>query len=60
LTLIMADEATNAIIATASPAIILKLKKIITKLDIERSQVLIEVVIAEIHSSKSNESRYPR
>ncbi|WP_206744697.1 type II secretion system secretin GspD, partial [Bathymodiolus thermophilus thioautotrophic gill symbiont] len=52
---IQADEATNAIIATAPPAIILKLKKIIGKLDIERAQVLIEVVIAEIHSSESNE-----
>ncbi|CAB9540935.1 General secretion pathway protein D [uncultured Gammaproteobacteria bacterium] len=52
---IQADEATNAIIATTSPAILLKLKKIIHKLDIERAQVLIEVVIAEIHSSKSDE-----
>ncbi|SMN00349.1 General secretion pathway protein D [uncultured Candidatus Thioglobus sp.] len=54
-TQIQADEATNAIIITAPSALSLNLKKIINKLDIERAQVLIEVVVAEISSSNAEE-----
>ncbi|SMN11376.1 General secretion pathway protein D [uncultured Candidatus Thioglobus sp.] len=54
-TQIQADEATNAIIITAPSAFSLNLKKIINKLDIERAQVLIEVVVAEISSSNAEE-----
>ncbi|CAC9444134.1 General secretion pathway protein D [uncultured Gammaproteobacteria bacterium] len=52
---IQADEATNAIVITAPVAITLNIKKIINKLDVERVQVLIEAVIAEISSSNTNE-----
>ncbi|MDC9715063.1 MAG: type II secretion system secretin GspD [Gammaproteobacteria bacterium] len=52
---IQADESTNAIVITAPVAITLNIKKIINKLDIERVQVLIEAVIAEISSSNTNE-----
>ncbi len=52
---IQADETTNAIIITASSTIVTNLKKVINKLDIERAQVLIEVVVAEIHSSNADE-----
>jgi general secretion pathway protein D len=52
---IQADEATNAIVITAPAAITLSVKKVINKLDVERAQVLIEAVIAEITSSDTNE-----
>jgi general secretion pathway protein D len=52
---IQADESTNAIIITASPAISKNIKKVISKLDIRKAQVLIEAIIAEISSSDSNE-----
>lgn len=45
---ILADEATNALIITAPPATMRNLKQVITKLDIRRSQVLVEAIIAEI------------
>jgi general secretion pathway protein D len=52
---IQADESTNAIIITASPAISKNIKNVISKLDIRKAQVLIEAIIAEISSSDSNE-----
>ncbi|CAB5498429.1 General secretion pathway protein D [uncultured Gammaproteobacteria bacterium] len=52
---IQADEATNAIVITAPAAITLSVKKVINKLDVERAQVLIEAVIAEITSSDASE-----
>ncbi|MDH5516235.1 MAG: type II secretion system secretin GspD [Gammaproteobacteria bacterium] len=42
------DEATNAIIVTASPDEMRNIKSIIRQLDIRRAQVLIESIIAEI------------
>jgi general secretion pathway protein D len=52
---IQADDATNAIVITAPMAITLSVKKVINKLDVERAQVLIEAVIAEITASDANE-----
>jgi general secretion pathway protein D len=52
---IQADDATNAIVITAPMAITLSVKEVINKLDVERAQVLIEAVIAEITSSDINE-----
>ncbi len=45
---VQADESTNALIITASPAMAKNLMAVIRKLDIRRPQVLIEAVIAEI------------
>ncbi len=45
---IQADEATNALIISASPQVIKSLRSVIRKLDIRREQVVIEAVIAEI------------
>ncbi len=45
---IQADENNNALIITASQAIIRQLESIIYQLDIQRAQVLIEAVIAEV------------
>jgi len=52
---IQADESTNAIIITASTAISKDIKKVISKLDIRKAQVLIEAIIAEISSNDSSE-----
>jgi len=45
---IQSDEATNAIIITASPDVVRRMKSIIRQLDIRRAQVLVESIIAEI------------
>ncbi len=52
---IQADESTNAIIITASTSISKDIKKVISKLDIRKAQVLIEAIIAEISSNDSSE-----
>jgi len=52
---IQADEATNAIIITAGPDIVRRMKSIIRQLDIRRAQVLIESIIAEISNNKAKE-----
>jgi len=50
---IIADDATNALVITATAAEFEALKDIIQKLDIPREQVLVEVLIAEISFSKT-------
>lgn len=45
---IRADESTNALIITAPPATMRNFKQVIAKLDIRRSQVLVEAIIAEV------------
>ncbi|HBC57166.1 MAG TPA: type II secretion system protein GspD [Gammaproteobacteria bacterium] len=52
---IQADEATNALVITAPPALMRSLQSIIRKLDIRRSQVLVEAVIAEIQGRNEAE-----
>ncbi len=52
---IQADEATNALVITAPPALMKSLQSIIRKLDIRRSQVLVEAVIAEIQGRNEAE-----
>jgi len=52
---IQADEATNALVITASPATMKSLQAVISKLDIRRPQVMIEAVIAEILAGKGAE-----
>ncbi|MDH5424544.1 MAG: type II secretion system secretin GspD [Gammaproteobacteria bacterium] len=49
------DEATNAIIVTASPDEMRNIKSIIRQLDIRRAQVLIESIIAEISYNQSED-----
>lgn len=48
---IRADESTNALIITAPPQTMRNLKQVIAKLDIRRSQVLVEAIIAEISAN---------
>jgi len=52
---IQADEATNALIITAGPDVVRRLKSIIRQLDIRRAQVLVESIIAEISNNKTKE-----
>ena len=52
---IQADEATNAVIITAGPDVVRRMKSIIRQLDIRRAQVLIESIIAEITNDKAKE-----
>jgi len=52
---IQADEATNALVLTAPPALMRSLKAVINQLDIRRAQVYIEAVIAEITDDRSAE-----
>ena len=50
---IQADEATNALVVTAPPAIMQTLRSVINQLDIRRAQVYIEAIIAELSDDKA-------
>lgn len=52
---IQADEATNALVITAPPALMMSLESVIRQLDIRRSQVLIDAIIAEVGERKARE-----
>lgn len=45
---VIADEATNALVITAPPNVMRELESIIQQLDIRRAQVLVEAIIAEV------------
>ncbi len=50
-TTIQADESLNAIVARADPGTINELREILAKLDVRRTQVLIEAAVVEVHLS---------
>jgi len=50
---IVADKATNSLVITAPPEAYALLKEIIQKLDVRRSQVLVESLIAEVTLNKA-------
>lgn len=52
---IQADEATNALVITASPDQMRTLKTVISQLDIRRAQVLVEGIIVEMSDDKARE-----
>jgi general secretion pathway protein D len=52
---IQADEATNSLVITAPPALMRSLEIVIRQLDIRRSQVLVDAVIAEIGEGRARE-----
>ena len=52
---VQADEATNALIVQAEPALMTKIKKVINGLDIRRAQVLVEGIVAEVSTIKADE-----
>ncbi|MEA3302501.1 MAG: type II secretion system secretin GspD [Pseudomonadota bacterium] len=55
LTSVQADEQTNSLIITARPDKMRDLRSIISTLDVRRSQVLVEVIIAELFRVKDAE-----
>ena len=52
---VQADEATNALIVQANASVMAKIKKVITQLDIRRSQVLVEGIVAEVSTTTADE-----
>lgn len=50
---ITADKATNSLVITASPQEFMELEEVIKKLDMVRSQVLVEALIAEVSMEKA-------
>jgi general secretion pathway protein D len=52
---IHADEATNALVLTAPPSLMRSLESVIRQLDIRRSQVLVDAIIAEVGERKARE-----
>jgi general secretion pathway protein D len=49
------EETTNAVIITAPPTLMSVIKEVVTKLDIRRPQILIEVLVAEISTDSAKE-----
>lgn len=52
---VQADEANNALLLNASPAMLRTLRAMITQLDVRRAQVMVEAVIAELSVERSSE-----
>ncbi len=52
---IQADDATNALIITATPEQFRALQSVIRQLDVRRAQVLVEALIAEVSSDKATD-----
>lgn len=52
---VSADEATNSLVITASPADFVTVQRVINKLDIPRDEVYVEVVIMEVGLSRDFE-----
>jgi general secretion pathway protein D len=54
-TRIIADKDTNALVITGSPKAMKAIRNVIAQLDIKRSQVLVEAVVAEVSGSLSTQ-----
>jgi len=52
---VLSDKDTNALIITAPPKAMRQIRDVVAQLDIQRSQVLVEAIIAEVSASKSSE-----
>jgi len=52
---IQSDDSTNALIITAGPDVVRRMKSIIRQLDIRRAQVLVESIIAEISDNRGKQ-----
>ncbi|MEE9343739.1 MAG: type II secretion system secretin GspD [Gammaproteobacteria bacterium] len=52
---IQADEATNALVITAPPALMMSLESVIRQLDIRRAQILVDAVIAEVRLDRARQ-----
>ncbi|HEX4872846.1 MAG TPA: type II secretion system secretin GspD [Nevskiaceae bacterium] len=54
-TRVIADVDTNALIVTAAPKTMRQIRDVIAQLDIQRAQVLVEAIIAEVSADKSSQ-----
>ena len=52
---VLADKDTNSLIVTASPKVMRQVRDVIAQLDIQRAQILVEAVIAEVSAEKSSQ-----
>lgn len=52
---VLADNDTNALIITAPPKTMRQVRDVIAKLDIQRAQVLVDAIIAEVSASQSGQ-----
>lgn len=52
---VLSDKDTNALIVTAAPKTMRQIRDVIAQLDIQRAQVLVEAVIAEISADQSSQ-----
>lgn len=52
---VLADKDTNALIITAAPKTMRQVRDVIAQLDIQRRQVLVEAMVAEISADKSSQ-----
>lgn len=52
---VLADKDTNALIITAPPKTMRQVRDVIAQLDIQRAQILVEAVVAEVSANKSSE-----
>lgn len=52
---VLAEKDSNALVITAAPKMMRQLRDVITQLDIERAQILVEAVIAEVSANKSSQ-----
>lgn len=54
-TRVLADKDTNALIITAPPKTMRQIRDVVAQLDIQRAQVLVEAIIAEISANRSSQ-----
>ncbi len=52
---VLADRDTNSLIITAPPKVMQQVRSVIEKLDIRRSQVLVEAIVANVSADKSSQ-----
>lgn len=52
---IIADPDTNALVVTANPKTMRQIRSVVAQLDIQRAQVMVESIIAEVSANKSSE-----
>jgi len=52
---VLADKDTNALVITAPPKVMQQVRAVIEKLDIRRSQVLVEAIVANVSADKSSQ-----
>jgi general secretion pathway protein D len=52
---VLADKETNSLVITAPPKIMQQVRSVIAQLDIRRSQVLVEAIVAEVSADKTSQ-----